>query len=333
MTADREFGTAIPGKLRAGLIGLATVSLLNLASVMPAQALVAGDPNGVPIDSPMRRIDANTPRSPWAGVGSISVNGGTYSGVVIGPHQILTAAHVVAGSAVSNVNFNLNIDGDLSQSFAAKSITINPDYGKQTFRGIALNDLAVIHLASDLPLNVPRYPLLMDSLPIGTVISLVGYGASGDGLHGITVAGQPSVKRVGSNALDMFVPPPRRFEMPQAYLFDFDGPNVSNALGGLSLGNDVEATLGSGDSGSPAFVSIDGQWMVAGINTFQLSQPQHPAAPLFGSMGGGMFVPAYATWIRTTLSPPVTASTDGVWLFGFVGVVGLVWARRLRWRV
>ena len=333
MTADLENSNFFLDHSSMTLIRLAAGFLLSLASAMPVHALVAGDPSGVPIDSPMRRIDANTPRSPWAGVGSISVNGGTYSGVVIGPHQILTAAHVVAGSAASNINFNLNIDGDLSQSFAAKSITINPGYGKQAFRGIALNDLAVIHLASDLPPNVPRYPLLMEPLPIGAVIALVGYGASGDGLRGITVAGQPNIKRVGSNALDMFVPPPKRFEMPQAYLFDFDGPNVSNSLGGLSLGNALETTLGSGDSGSPAFANIDGQWMVAGINTFQLSQSQRPAAPLFGSMGGGMFVPAYATWIRTTLSPSVTTSMHDVWLFGFVGVVGLVWARRSRWRL
>ena len=337
MTAGLKTRTTMFGKCTAGLCRLAAIFGLSFTVAMPTQALMAGDPNGVPADSPARRIDANTSQSPWAGVGSISVNGGAYSGVVIGPHQILTAAHVVAGASASNIRFNLNINGDVSQSITVKSIAINPGYGKQSFQGIALNDLAVIQLASDLPLSVPRYPLLMEALPVGTVISLVGYGASGNGLQGVTVGGQPNVKRVGKNALDVFVPPPKLFAMPQAYLFDFDGPNVVNALGGLSLGNAVETTLASGDSGSPAFANLDGQWMVAGINTFQLSQAQRPAAPLFGSMGGGMFVPAYADWIhQAMMATPVPVSTTrngDLWLSGFVGMLGWVWARSVRRRL
>ena len=327
-TRTRRKGNAVPR--------LAAIFLLNVATILPAQALIAGDPNGVPADSPARRIDANTRHSPWAGVGSISVKGGAFSGVVIGPRQVLTAAHVVAGAAASSISFNLNIDGDGPQSIAAKSIAINPDYGKQTYQGIALNDLAVIQLVADLPSSVPRYPLLMEPLPIGTVVSLVGYGASGNGLQGVTVGGQPNVKRVGKNALDAFVPPPKLFAMPQAYLFDFDGPNVMNTMGGLSLGNDIETTLASGDSGSPAFANIDGQWMVAGINTFQLSQAHRPAAPLFGSMGGGMFVPAYADWIHQAMAAPATVATPysgDLWFSGFVGVIGWVWVRRVRRRV
>ncbi len=313
---------------------LATLLLLSALIVPQAQALMAGDPNGVPADSPAHRIDPNTEQSPWAGVGSISVHGGAYSGVVIGPRQILTAAHVVAGSSANDVSFNLNINGNISQSIAAKEISIHPGYGKHSFQGIVLNDLAVIQLTSDLPANVPRYPLLVEALPIGTVISLVGYGASGDGQHGATVGAQANVKRVGKNVMDAFVPRPKMFELPPAYLFDFDGPNVINTMGGLTLGNTVETTVGSGDSGSPAFVSVDGQWMVAGINTFQLSQPQRPAAPLFGSMGGGMFVPAYADWIRSAMAKPAAATSTqhgDLWLSGFIGVIGLVWVRRKRW--
>ena len=313
--------------------------LLIVAAAMPAHALMAGDPHGVPADSPIRRIDPNTAHSPWAGVGSISVRGGAYSGVVIGPHQILTAAHVVAGAAASDISFNLNINGDLPQRIAAKSFTIHPGYGKQSFQGIALNDLAVVQLAADLPSSVPQYPLLMEALPIGAVIELVGYGASGNGLKGVTGGSQPNVKRTGKNVIDVFVPPPKRFEMPQAYLFDFDGPNVFNATGGKSLGNAVETTLASGDSGSPAFVSVDGRWTVAGINTFQLSLPQHPSAPLFGSLGGGIFVPAYAEWIHLAMAtstpdaPSPTAHQGELWLFGFVGVIGFAWARRVRRRL
>lgn len=316
-----------------GLRQSLTFILLNTVLVMPVQALMAGDPNGVPTDSPAQRINANTKQSPWAGVGSISVRSGVYSGVVIGSRQVLTAAHVVAGAAVGDISFNLNLNGDLSQHIAAKEVIIHPDYGKHSFQGIALNDLAVIQLAADLPSSVPRYPLLVEALPIGTVISLVGYGASGNGLRGVTVSSNPNVKRAGKNVLDAFAPPPKIFEIPQAYLFDFDGPNVINTLGGVSLGNAVETSVASGDSGGPALVSIDGQWRVAGINTFQMSLPQRPAAPLFGSLGGGMFVPSYADWIHMAMAKPAAAATqsDGnLWLSGFVGVIGLVWARRVR---
>lgn len=327
---------AVAARFRIGFIvsWRVAICLLLAASAMPAHALMAGDPHGVPADSPSRRIDPNSPQSPWAGVGSIAVHGGTYSGVAIGPRQILTAAHVVAGASASDITFNLNNDGDRSQSIAASAVVIHPRYGKQSFQGIALNDLAVVQLATDLPPDVPRYPLLMEAIPTGSVISLVGYGASGDGVHGVTVGGRSDVKRVGQNALDAFVPPPKRFEMPQAYLFDFDSPAAFIALGGGSLGNDVESTLASGDSGSPAFVKIDGKWIVAGINTFQLSVPQRAAAPLFGSLGGGMFVPAYAGWIHEVMAAPVAATGGGdLWLPGFAGVLGLIWAHRVRRRV
>lgn len=308
--------------------------LLSATAAQPARALMAGDPHGVPADTPAQRIDANTEHSPWAGVGSISVHGGAYSGVAIGARQILTAAHVVAGYSANEISFNLNINGDLPQRIAAKEISIHPGYGKHSFQGIALNDLAVIQLAEDLPPNVPRYPLLLEPLPIGSVISLVGYGASGTGQRGVTIGSNPTVKRVGKNAMDAFVPRPKIFEIPQAYLFDFDGPKVFNSMGGLSLGNAVESTVASGDSGGPAFVNVDGQWLVAGINTFQMSQPQRPAAPLFGSLGGGMFVPAYAHWIRAVMARPSaeTSTQNGeLWLSGFAGAIGLVWARRKRW--
>ena len=64
---------------------LALAGLALLAST-GAQAIVGGS-----------GVDSNTADSPWAGVGSLSIGGGTYSGALVSDRYVLTAAHVVSG--------------------------------------------------------------------------------------------------------------------------------------------------------------------------------------------------------------------------------------------
>lgn len=292
----------------------------------PAFALVAGDPAANPADTPAQRVDPNVAASPWAGVGSLSVNGNTYSAVAISPRYVLTAAHVVSGAASSNIVFNVNQDGDLSSRITAAAIFVHPQYTGFRKDGVAFNDIALVRLASDLPPTTPTYELLSQPMDIGTIITLVGYGASGDGVHGVTVSGNPAVKRVGQNVIDLFLPAVKRFEFPKAYVFYFDSPDGRyNAKSGPSLGNCKETTLAGGDSGSPAFVNSNGRWLLAGINTFQMTLPQGAAPPRFGSAGGGMWVPAYKNWIKGIIGkmPEETGLKNGnVRLFGFAAPAG-----------
>jgi hypothetical protein len=130
---------------------------------------------------------------------------------------------------------------------------------------------------------------------------MVGYGRSGNGFRGFTVDSSFTVKRTGENVIDAFYQQDERdrAQADEVFRFDFDGPVGNGPLGGPTLGNTIETTLGGGDSGGPSLIlvgadpSLASSYRIAGVNTF--SEGRHGAR--FRSEGGGMAVPAYASWI------------------------------------
>lgn len=285
-----------PSKLpQPRMLRLVLAMMLLFAHNLPAHALLAG----VAPDSPAQRVDPNTTSSPWTGVGSLSVNGGTFSAVVIGSRHILTAAHVVNGVAPDKIMFNLNYGANLSHRIPAKAVFVHPDYTGFNKKDITRDDIAVVQLSEAVPEGVAIYGLNTAPPMPGMTLTLVGYGSSGNGVEGVTVGGNPTVKRTGKNNVDAVVPDDEGSKRLEVYLYDFDGPEGTPHPGdGSTLGNGIETTVGGGDSGSPAFIESDGHWLLAGINTFQLGA----TAPKFGSGGGGMLVSTYAEWIHSVLN-------------------------------
>lgn len=307
----------------------------------PVHAMLAGDPAGSPPDSPAQRVDPNTASSPWAGVGSILVGDKSFSAALIGPRHILTAAHVVSGAEPTAVSFVLHAGSVVSQRIDARAIHVNPGY--QGFvpaaDGIVHDDLAIVELSQPAPQGVPYYtPFLGETTP-GTVLTFVGYGATGDGVNGVSNQNAPNTKRVGRNAADMFALDEDGSGLVEAFLFDFDGPDAStNRFGGLTLGNQVETTFAGGDSGSPALLQVDGRWQLAGVATFVSHFKDGPSKPgVFGTGGGGMLLSGYAAWIHSTVGevPPVSPVPEPVpsamWLPGLM-LVGLITAWRRRFQ-
>lgn len=258
------------------------------------------------------RVDPNTATSLWAGVGSLSVNGGTYTATAIGPHFILTAAHVVDRAAAQNISFNLNAGGDLSHSIKASAIHVYPEYHgfiPSAADGLVHNDLAVIELSSDLPAGIPIYSLLTGIPEIPPAITMVGYGRSGDGVNGTTIRASASVKRVGGNQVDqLLIGQNGKADM---YMFDFDGSTSStNVMGGGALAN--EAQLGTGDSGSPAFIRTNAGWQIFGVNTFVGATAAGADYFKFGALGGGTLTSAYAGWIQGIVTAPQVVAAASV---------------------
>lgn len=302
----------------------------------PAAAIVVG----APPDTPAAHVDPNTTASPWAGVGSLTVvqpvTGsvqGTYTASAIDPYHVLTAAHVVAGRAPATLRFNLNFGADLSHQIAVSAVFVHPDYAGFKSSGITHDDIAVLRLSSPLPAGVPVYELQRTAPASGATATLVGYGATGDGVNGVTGAGSASVKRVGRNNLDaFFADDGGRLEV---YAFDFDGPDASSnkigppSPGNLTLGNLVEVTVAGGDSGSPAFLQDPGgSWRIAGINTFV--SPEAPLHEKFGGLGGGVLVDSYSAWIDSAIATPVPEPAVWLQLGAGCGLVGLLGLRRRR---
>ena len=271
-----------------------------------------GTPDGVPPDSPERRVDPNTTNSPFAGVGSLTVFQAAseeviahFTAAAIDPWHVVTAAHVVAGRSPGDVRFNLNYGGDLIGLIRAEAILVHPDYAgfrPSPASGVVHDDVAIVRLSSSLPFGVPFYRVGPTPVALGTIVTLVGYSAGGDGRNGATVGASPSVKRVGRNVVDRIVPDNGASGAMEIFLYDFDGPDASsNRTGGRTLGNHIEAHVALGDSGSPVLVPArGGAWWIVGVSTFV--SPQGPAQERFGAIGGGVLLHSYAAWIESVLA-------------------------------
>jgi Trypsin len=274
--------------------------------------VVAGDPLGIPADSPDQRVDPNTKDSPFGGVGAIQVTSGRGSfigtGSALDRRHVLTAAHVLDINNDGNFNrqdkttgsyFIINWGGNRTARIAISRVTVHPDYNG--FGNSINDDIAILTLARDLPLGVPTYDLPDGEITQGMVVTFVGYGRSGDGVHGYNTPASYTVKRVGANTADAFYgqDDPGRPEANEVFRFDFDGPDGNGPMGGPTLGNEVETTLGAGDSGCPAFASTESGLALYGMGTFV----QGSNAPMFGSLGGGVNLFWYLDWINSVLHP------------------------------
>lgn len=283
-------------KIKEKQIALAMVAALGSTSAL---ALVGGS------------VDPNTADSPWAGVGSITINGSIFSGVMLDSTHVLTAAHVVAGQVnmAGNVSFSLNA-GVYSQTLTASSISVFPGYTGTTpgADGFWHDDLAVVTLNAPIT-GVMGYDLYSGSLS-GQTITLVGYGGTG-----------ATVKKVGQNVVDRVLNDddsnnPQN-TIDEIYVFDFDGPDASsNSYGGLTLGEGIEAGYTGGDSGSPVFISVGGLWQIAGIANF------NGTSNTGGPIGGGTIVSSYIPWIQEQMAAPVPEPRTWAMLLVGMGLVG-----------
>jgi len=317
---------------RRGALGRAGALALLGGAPAGSRAVMAG---AAP-DSAGARVDANTASSPWSGEVGVVVGGAPYSGTVIGARHVLTAAHVAGGASPGSVQVVVNA----SPTPVTMAVAALASYPSASF---PYDDLTVLTLAQPVPAGTAVYPVVDTPQPVGTLITLVGYGASGSGAIGVSVGPSSTVKRKGRNTVDAL---PTQLDnsgrSSPFFVFDFDGPSGNGPLGGRTLGNATETCVASGDSGSGAFLE-DGVPALYGMSTFNLSFTQGLAAqPTFGFGGGGMVLshPPYLDWLRAQTAGELTLlsqanSSDSVpvapgWALGLLGCA-LAW-RLLRRR-
>ena len=253
--------------------------------------------------------------SQFAAVGQV----GGASGVLIGSDWVLTAAHV---------DGPLFIVGGTSYS-VAESIP-HPQWNNDLALGY---DLRLLRLDTPVvgidPMRINGYT---DEL--GRHAISVGYGKTGTGLTGDT--GAAGTKRAFENVLDLYgkssgTPNEIVTSLTEGRLIlaDFDHPSdPSKNVMGSAAPLDLEGQLGTFDSGGGTCIQLDGQWLLAGVNSFVVDVDEDGTPFKYGDAMGVTRLSSHVDWLYTTSGISAVPEPSTL-LLSAVGLAGIVWAR---WR-
>lgn len=187
-------------------------------------------------------------------------------GVLIAPQWVVTAAHTIpAHSKLEQVV----LDGVPRE---VERVVIHPGYkmlpqaliepamasGEATLIVVFLassDDIALVRLSQPVA-DVAPVPLYQGSDEAGQVVMLVGKGATDTGAIGHDPKGpnRTGLRRAFNTVTSAY---------DRWFCYVFDAP--PSAL-------PFEGATGNGDSGGPALIQVDGQWLLAGVSAWKVVQ-------------------------------------------------------------
>lgn len=126
---------------------------------------------------PASAVVGGAPETATGAVMVLSSNGGVCTGVVVAPGAVLTAGHCLAPRLVHRVHYK-GVDGaPVLAEPAAQAVHPGYDAGAIAGRRRSI-DLALLRLASPLPLPFAAVPL-SDAMPrAGEILGVAGYGVA-----------------------------------------------------------------------------------------------------------------------------------------------------------
>lgn len=211
------------------------------------------------------RIINGTQTSDYPAVGLIGESGDHFcTGTLIAPQYVLTAAHCAEG--VGNASGTFTVGG---RSYQTERVFIHPNYNGNSIGSDSANDIAIYKLSQPV-VGVEPMAIFTGIPQVGQLLTLVGFGGGGNGTTGTN--GDFGIKRVGTTPIDQ----------------------VTRTLIHWDFENNTEANTAPGDSGGPAFVTINGVKYIAGVT----SGGDSPNASI-GDHSFDTRVDAYADWITS----------------------------------
>ncbi|SNY52272.1 PEP-CTERM protein-sorting domain-containing protein [Arsukibacterium tuosuense] len=266
------------------------------------------------------------------------------SGTVVASNWVLTAGHCV--DEAINMTFLLpQFNEERTTLLGHVAHTATDWTAHENWTGANLWsgwDIGLMYF--DNPFNVTPANLYSGDSETGAVTTHVGYGATGNGLTGVTAGA--GTRRAGQNVVDGLYSDAGTGQ--QILVSDFDHRDETalntdfgmthndfvnyaySVLGfGLTSDNgalDLEYGIAGGDSGGAAFIEQSGEWLLAGVHSFGSGLYRAPTSR-YGEIYGSVRVSDHYDWIQsyTAMAVPNPATLA---LFGF-GLT-MLWARRRR---
>lgn len=212
-------------------------------------------------------------------------------GVLIASRWVLTAAH-----ATHCHSCDMSING---RSRQVARVVVHPGYrtiSPELYAGHSgpamraqaeRDDIALIQLAEPVA-DVTPAVIYRGSDEVGQLVQLLGKGATGNGVDGVPRHA------------------PHRSELRRAFnvVASADARWLGYVFDGDASAQAMEGMMGSGDSGGPMLIEVDGRWQVAGLAAWAhwLGDMADYREGVYGMQGRYVRVSRYADWIDGVLA-------------------------------